>query len=175
MRKELVLGVLLTVTSTLSLESIAQESQGINLIKEQKREDISLRLVQLQEVAKSRPTSRLYEAISDAYLKLKDWSRALEAAEKSSQLDTSRWEPHINLSKCYNRLGDYELAVTHAKKAIRIDENEHSYGNFAAIIGHQGRYQEALKYFRKALQINPLDEYAKEGQARILMILVKQQ
>lgn len=169
----LLTGILAVSTPNLVMGQQLASTQNTEQQAQDSRRALLYQIQQLEQEAKQKPTSMVYERISDLYCKLKEWDKALDTALKSSRLDSSRWEPHINISKCYNKLGERKKAITHAWSAVEIKENEHTYGNFAAIISNQGKYEEALSYFRKALKFNPNDNYAKNGESQMLNFLTQ--
>ena len=67
-------------------------------------------------------------------------------------------EANAQLGLAYMNQGDYELAMSKLKKALRFDEENVNAHHYLAQLNHLlGERDEAEKHFRKALQLSPND------------------
>jgi eukaryotic-like serine/threonine-protein kinase len=126
--------------------------------------------------------SRAYAALSSVhsstYFEYFDHteSRVLKAkqtAEKSLQLEPDLIEGHIAMGWYYYLCWlDYSNALTEFRYALKLQpDNAEAVGGIGYIYRRQGRFQEALDYFRKALEISPRDNTLNNGLAGTLIIL----
>ena len=65
-------------------------------------------------------------------------------------------------------LDDYNNAIAAYKKSAELFPDEATYYNIGLIYEDKQQYNEALKYYNKALELNPKYDSALEGRERIL-------
>ncbi|MEJ2535656.1 MAG: protein kinase [Calditrichia bacterium] len=128
--------------------------------------------------------SRAYAALSNVhsstYFEYFDHteSRVLKAkqtAEKSLQLEPDLIEGHIAMGWYYYLCWlDYDNALTEFHYALKLQpDNAEAVGGIGYIYRRQGKFQEAVDYFRKALEISPRDQVMNDGIANTLILLRK--
>jgi len=87
----------------------------------------------------------------------KDWVGALEDAEKSAELDSTRLTPFLAIGFICHQTEDWQKSETAYKQALTLDpENAVVLNNYAYMLSVQGvRFEEALEYVDKALVASP--------------------
>ncbi len=77
--------------------------------------------------------------------------KAIETYRLTVQTYPRQVSPHVNLSVCFNRLGQLEAAYSEVREAIKIDpSNGTAYQNGADLLVRLGRYDEALQLINEA-------------------------
>ncbi len=84
----------------------------------------------------------------------------LELAEKELQECLKIYEPfaevHGLLGKIYQRMGNYEKAIVHYKRRLKLnDKDPIAFNNFGTCYGFTGQYKEAEENFKKAIEMSP--------------------
>lgn len=83
--------------------------------------------------------------------------KAIETYQLTVQTYPRQVAPHVNLSVCFNRLGQLEAALAETQAAIKLDpSNGTAYQNSADLLVRLGRYDEARQII-SAAQANKLD------------------
>jgi len=80
------------------------------------------------------------------------WTLWEDAAEKSPQ----KWRPHVALGLALNAAGFSQEAIHEFKKAISLNPHAgEAYLNIGHIYFTQGKYEDAIPFFQKAMQLRP--------------------
>jgi serine/threonine-protein kinase len=126
-------------------------------------------IAQFEEAVKLSPGfAKAYSGLSDAYL----WAgynegfltasaarpRALAAAEKAVQLDSTSAEAHASLAtfKLFYEF-DWAGAEREYRRAIRLNPNyAFAHGQFALALAFTGRFDESVAESRRAAELDPL-------------------
>ena len=88
------------------------------------------------------------------YDDMKLYTQAAEAYEKALTYREDSTAAS-NLGLCYQRLGDFDRAVSAYEWAIKIEpKNGFPYNNIAQLYIRQDRYEDAIRYAKKALKLN---------------------
>jgi TolB-like protein/Tfp pilus assembly protein PilF len=82
---------------------------------------------------------------------------AIAAYEQGTILMPDNPDAFSNLGVAYFLAGDFERAGRALKRAIEIEPRRGGYANYGSLQYYQGRYAEAEKLFRKALESAPAD------------------
>jgi tetratricopeptide (TPR) repeat protein len=102
------------------------------------------------------PNPRYLGALGNAYRRLGDYDKAIEAYHRSLRMASrfpGRSGVHKNLGNTLAGVGRYEEAVLQLKKAIDLSpERTELYQNLGNILGKLGRYGEAVSYLEVALE-----------------------
>ena len=102
------------------------------------------------------PNPRYLGALGNAYRRLGDYDKAIEAYHRSLRMASrfpGRSAVHKNLGNTLARVGRYEEAVLQLKKAIDLSpERTELYQGLGNILGKLGRYREAVSYLEVALE-----------------------
>lgn len=95
-----------------------------------------------------------------------DYSKALEKFLKAQVEDPSNTELRYNLGNTYYKLGDYANAEKMFLQAAGSQDqkiSQKSFYNLGNVAFKQGKLQEALEYYKKALELEPDDEDARHN------------
>ena len=88
------------------------------------------------------------------YDDLKMYAKAAEIYEKALTYREDSTATS-NLGLCYQRMGDFERAISAYEWSIKIEpKNAFPYNNIAQLYIRQNRYEDALSYSKKALKLN---------------------
>jgi serine/threonine-protein kinase len=97
-----------------------------------------------------------YRTLGEAYQSSGDYAHAIEAYQKAVSLNSYFWVNQNALGAAYLSLPDYPKALQAFQQVIvlapDIDAGYENVGNFYAM---QGKYQDAVPYYKKALEIEP--------------------
>ncbi len=114
------------------------------------------------------PNPRYFASLGNAYRRLEENDKAIEAYYRSLEAGAdlaSQPGLHSNLGNTLGRMGRYEEAISHMKKAISLRPDKADYYfNLGNILGMAGRYKEAAPYFETSIRLNP-------GNTRALKLL----
>lgn len=99
----------------------------------------------------------LHQVIADASKSLAEAESHLRRAVvlylRAVMLKGDDYDATLNLGVCYFRLGEYEQAERHSKKARDLDDRRaHAYTNLGAIYDCQGKYYNAISMYRQSLE-----------------------
>jgi len=99
--------------------------------------------------------------------------KAKQTAEKSLEIEPDLIEGHIAMGWYYYLCWlDYNNALTEFRYALRLQpDNAEAVGGIGYIYRRQGKFQEALDYLRKALEISPRDNTLNNSFAGTLILL----
>ena len=104
-----------------------------------------------------------YVGLADLYNHLEDYNKSLELNQKallSRPNSLSNSTIYSNMSFSYLKLKNYEKALIHAKKSLKLKKSKFKknmlfFGGIYALLGeiyfHLGNYTQALSYFKKSL------------------------
>ena len=101
---------------------------------------------------------RLYSIQTEEYgdIRVKSWNDFLNEINHG-EIDTKYQREEID--RIEDAIEEYEKAVYHYKKAISINERQFpSYSRLANALAKAGKIQEAVPYYKKALELTPNDE-----------------
>ncbi|MCD4744321.1 MAG: protein kinase [Desulfobacteraceae bacterium] len=120
--------------------------------------------VYLTKAVKIEPSNpRNYFQLGLLFIRLKDFSAAIEEYKKALNLEFSSPTIYFNMGYAYTKLGEYEDAKNMFIKAINLNppyKNEALF-NLAVVQNLQGDNKEAVKNLRKILQANSNNKKAK--------------
>src|SRR5262249_46697222 len=96
--------------------------------------------------------------------------RQKDAAERALALDDSLPEAHLAMAVLSMREYDWSRAEQSMKRAIEVNPNYlHGWGFYAFLLHALGRHEEALAAGRRALEIDPVSDYASKDFANSLV------
>jgi len=102
---------------------------------------------------------------------LKDSGRyreALEVLQRGLALDDERTDLHNLMGFCHFQLKEHEKAIRCFEKVIRLNPSSAiDYANIASNYRDLNRPDEAVRYYRLALEIDPTIEFARDNLARL--------
>lgn len=108
------------------------------------------------ERLKIQPThADTYHSLGVALYKLGDYENAADAFVYSIELGTSSADAHFNLANTKIELGEFKEALKHYMLQLEVDATAETYYNVGVILMAQDHHNDALQYFRSALQKDP--------------------
>lgn len=110
-----------------------------------------------EQAARLMPNQPLIELeLANSYLELRDFKIALEHAQKARKLDESNPEIYAALGNIYSGSGDLTNTLGSAEKALALAPQDDRYWTEAGVLAYGiRRFPEAVRYLRRALEINP--------------------
>ena len=104
-----------------------------------------------------------YNKLGNAYVKDKQYDKAIETYKKALTIEPKFAEADYNLGSIYEKQKKYDLAVKHYKKAIanRKDFHEARY-KIAEVYNQQGKHEEASKIYKELPPSSPSDTIASD-------------
>ncbi len=111
---------------------------------------------QLTQKLVADPKSRVFAQLADAYRKIGMIDEAIETAKRGLEIHPNYAIAHNILGRCYLEKKMYALAVEEFQLTIRADpQNLVAYKMLATAHEKQGAVDEALKYYRMVLDLEP--------------------
>lgn len=111
---------------------------------------------QLTQKLVADPKSRVFAQLADAYRKAGMLDEAIETAKRGLEVHPNYAIAHNILGRCYLEKNMHALAVEEFQLTIRSDpQNLVGYKMLATAFEKQGATDEALKYFRMVLDLEP--------------------
>jgi tetratricopeptide (TPR) repeat protein len=94
----------------------------------------------------------------------KNYAEAISYIEELIKLDPSKKSGYLNnMGLCYREMGDLDNAEKSFNEALSLDEkNINAINGLAEVLLLRGKKGEAINYYKKVLEINPNDAYAKQ-------------
>lgn len=92
------------------------------------------------------------------------YTEAIGYLEELIKLDPSKKSGYLNnMGLCYREMGDLDNAEKCFNEALSLDEkNVNAINGLAEVLLRRGKKSEAINYYKKVLEINPTDAYAKQ-------------
>ena len=88
------------------------------------------------------------------------WKSELSLWQDVVSKSPQKARPHSNLSMAYGKVGDYDKAIQHAERAIRLDPQfAQAYYNLGLAYGRKKDMKQSIAFYKKAIEANP--EYSK--------------
>jgi len=121
--------------------------------------------------------ARAHNELGNALYWQKDWAGAIEQYLIAVEIDPSFSQAYNGLGYCYRFVGDLITAENYFLKYLQLLPNDpNPYDSYADLLSEMGRHEEAITFYRKAIEIRPdfiaadlsiswnhcaLDEYSK--------------
>lgn len=102
-----------------------------------------------------------YHNLANAFRDIGKFETAINEYKKAIRINPNAHVYYKNLGLVYVEIGNFDLAAQAIQKAIDISHGADSlnYYNLGVIFFKKGKYQEAIKYFKKFIKIAP-QQYA---------------
>jgi tetratricopeptide (TPR) repeat protein len=157
-----------------SPESYSLYLKGRYFWNERTRESVKKAIRYFEEAVRLDPNFALaYSGLADCYLIQEDrgWASHAEAgpltkgyAEKALELNRDLAEAHASLGLVLDEQWDLTGAEKELKQAISLKPNYASaYHWYSNVLGNMGRYEEALEFERRALELDPYSSIFSQG------------
>lgn len=103
-------------------------------------------------------TEYLYELMAETYEAKKDYYSALDFYKKALRFDKYDDDILLNISYCYSKTEDFDLADKYADMAIALNDNSsYSYYRKGNIMISVERFDAAVEAFKHAVALDPED------------------
>jgi tetratricopeptide (TPR) repeat protein len=113
--------------------------------------------------------SNYFGLLSAIYIDRKEWSKALEYANKGLEVDPEDLYCMNLRSISLTKLDRKDESFDTIREALKQDpENSYTHANHGWSLLEKGEHKKALEHFRKALQFNPSNSYAQSGMVEAL-------
>lgn len=67
---------------------------------------------------------------------------------------------HLQVSMCYGKIGNWDLALKHSLMALELDPKSYEINSHTGLVLYcSHNYQDALKYYEKALSLKPIKNF----------------
>jgi tetratricopeptide (TPR) repeat protein len=80
---------------------------------------------------------------------------AVDALEKAVAADPKHWKAHNNLALAAIDVGELELAEAHFRESLALSPQPAIYNDLGFVLERQGLADEAVGFYRKALELDP--------------------
>lgn len=108
-------------------------------------------------------SDKAYEGRGIVYVDLKEYDKAIKDYKKAIDLNPKSSTAYDNLGEVYELKDMYEEAADCYTKQLEIEEDDYYYISRGWCYIHLEKYNEALKDFNSAFEINPNNVYAYNG------------
>jgi ribosomal protein S12 methylthiotransferase accessory factor len=99
---------------------------------------------------------------------LERYREAIEVLKKAEHLDRERTDIHNLMGFCYFKLKEHEKAIECFQKVLAINPGSGiDYANIASNYRDMGKVDEAVQYYRLALELDPELDFARENLSRL--------
>ncbi|KAG9392965.1 TPR repeat [Carpediemonas membranifera] len=96
----------------------------------------------------------IYTVEGDTFIRQESFERAVAAYSKALELKEEDRHCLLNRSRCYVRLGQYDLALTDAKKCAGAEDHQATFQQ-AEVLYASGDFEYALVHYHRAHRIRP--------------------
>jgi tetratricopeptide (TPR) repeat protein len=109
-----------------------------------------------EKLASSRPTMEALDSLADLYMKEKRYDSAIKIYKKMTVLNPKRASVYSSLGYVYGLKNNIEKEIEYYRISLKYDaEDDHVHLSLAAAYEKQGMYEDALKAYRVAYELNP--------------------
>jgi len=98
-----------------------------------------------------------YNWLAVLYFNIGDTEKAAEMFRKVTKLAPENHQAFYNLGAADFMLGQWHEAEEMLKRSVAIHPNATAYSNLGTVIFYEGRFQQSVGYFEKAVQLKPKD------------------
>jgi tetratricopeptide (TPR) repeat protein len=147
--------------STSHSEAKALQEQAIGLMEKNPQEAKSL----LLKAIGLDPTSiQAHFQLGLAYMKLKDFPKAIENYQKVAELNPKFTDAFFNLGYLYAIKKDYSTAERMYERVVQLAPSylDEAYFNLGIVQEKQGKKKESIENLERALSVNPNNEKARK-------------
>jgi tetratricopeptide (TPR) repeat protein len=126
--------------------------------------NLALALVELGELEEAaghfraslaiEPKAEIYSDLGFTMAQLGKSQEALADYQKALDLDPNCASAHFNLAVTFVRAGDFAEAESHYRQALPGRATAETHNGLGYVLAHQGRAEEAIAEFRKAIDID---------------------
>jgi Tfp pilus assembly protein PilF len=92
---------------------------------------------------------------------------AVVALEKAIAIDPKHWKSHNNLALASIDLGELEMAEAYFRESLAIKAQPEIYNDLGFVLERQGLTEEAVRAYRKAIELDPKSSAARANLDRL--------
>ncbi len=105
-------------------------------------------------------SKKYIEEISCEEKNAENLGKVIKLLNSYLKLNNSNSVAHLQISMCYGKIGNWDLALKHSLKALELTPKSYEINkNTALVLYCSHNYSEALKYYEKALFLQPLKNF----------------
>ena len=109
-----------------------------------------------ETLAAAKPTAEVLNTLADAYMKGKQYDKAITVYKKLIELNPKKAVGYASAAYAYGLKGDPDRQIEYYLKSLKWDsEDDEVYVNLGAAYEKKGLIQEALKAYTTAYELNP--------------------
>ena len=109
-----------------------------------------------ETLAAAKPTTEVLNTLADAYMKEKHYDKAIRIYKKLIELNPKKAAGYASAAYAYGLKGDPDRQIEYYLKSLKWDsEDDEVYVNLGAAYEKKGLFQEALKAYTTAYELNP--------------------
>lgn len=109
-----------------------------------------------EKMAAANPTNDVLNTLVDAYMREKQYDKAIRIYKKLIELNPKKAAGYAGAAYAYGLKGDQDLQIEYYLKSLKWDsEDDEVYVNLGAAYEKKELFQEALKAYTTAYELNP--------------------
>ena len=109
-----------------------------------------------EKLASANPTTETLNILVDAYMKEKLYDKAIRTYKKLIELNPKKAEYYSSTAYVYGLKGDLDRQIEYYRLSLRYDpEDDEVYVSLGAAYEKKGLFQDALKAYTAAYELNP--------------------
>jgi tetratricopeptide (TPR) repeat protein len=94
--------------------------------------------------------------LGNAHMQVNELSQAIDAFQRSIEIDPNLWMVHAYLGATYGKLEQFEKAIEPLERVVALKPSHaDSLSNLSVCLTKIGRHEEALAYGKKAIRLDP--------------------
>ncbi|PIE67931.1 MAG: hypothetical protein CSA23_01505 [Deltaproteobacteria bacterium] len=110
----------------------------------------------------------IYSYMGVCYKDIGDYDKALDVLSRGEALDTERTDIHNLMGFCHFMRKEHEAAIACFEKVIRLNPGSAiDYANIASNYRDMGKTDEAVRYYRLALELDSTIDFARNNLERL--------
>lgn len=127
-----------------------------------KGEGLSPEIEKYDAMWRKDPKSRVFAQLADAYRKNGLYDEAINVCQEGLKIHPLYASARLVLGRAYLEMGERDKGVVELEGALRVSpDNLLSLRTLGELYQQEGKLQEALEKFKKAILLNPLDKEVK--------------
>ena len=109
-----------------------------------------------EKLAAANPTTEVLNTLADAYMKEKQYEKAIRIYKKLIDLNPKKAAGYASIAYAYGLKGDLDRQIEYYRMSLKLDpEDDEVYANLGEAYEKKGLFQEALKAYTAAYELNP--------------------
>jgi pentatricopeptide repeat protein len=109
-----------------------------------------------ETLAATNPTAEVLNTLADAYMREKQYDKAIRIYRKLVSLNPKRASGYASIAYVYGLKGDPDRQIEYYLMSLKLDpEDDEVYANIGEAYEKKGLFPEALKAYTKAYELNP--------------------